>query len=82
MLEGGNGHFPPMLPPPPDRRMTVCVPRRICPGKPLALRTIYLVVACVLSVFDIGPALDGDGNPQMPKIEFDDSTLRYVFFFL
>ena len=54
-------------------------PGRICPGKDLALRTVYLVVACVLSVFDIGPALDDGGNPRMFKPEFDSITLRYVF---
>jgi len=52
---------------------------RICPGKHLALRTVYLVVVCVLTVFDIGPVLDKDGNPQMPKIEFDGAAVRYVF---
>ena len=57
--------------------MTVLVnPGRICPGKHLALRTVYLVVACVLSAFDIGPALDEDGNPQMPNAEFDDVLIR------
>jgi len=51
---------------------------RICPGRYLALRTVYLVVACVLSVFDIGPVLDEDGNPQIPRIEFDGASVRYV----
>ena len=53
-------------------------PGRICLGKHLALRTVYLVIACVLSVFDIGPILDEDGNPRMPKIKFDDAA-RSVF---
>lgn len=52
---------------------------RICPGKDLALRTAYLVVACVLSVFDIELPLDEDGNPRIPKIEFDGASVRYVF---
>jgi len=51
---------------------------RSCPGKQFALRTAYLVVACVLSTFDIGPALDEDGNPQMPKAEFHSVMIRYV----
>ena len=53
-------------------------PGRICPGRYLALRTVYLVVACVLSVFDIGPVLDEDGNPQIPRIEFDGASVRCV----
>ena len=54
-------------------------PDRICPGRHLILRTVYLFIACVLSAFDIGPVLDDDGNPRMPKVEFDNSTVRYVF---
>ena len=59
--------------------MIVLMIPRTCPGKQFALRTVYLVVACVLSAFDIGPALDEDGNPQMPKAEFHCVTVRYVF---
>lgn len=49
---------------------------RACPGKDFALRTIYLVVACVLSAFNIEPALDDDGNPQIPKAEFGSLLVR------
>jgi len=52
---------------------------RACPGKPFAIRTLYIVVACVLSAFNIEPALGGDGNPQPPKVEFNIRILRYVF---
>ena len=50
------------------------------PGGILALRTLHLVAACVLSVFDIGPVSNENGDPQIPKIEFDSTTVRYVFF--
>jgi len=41
---------------------------------------MYLVMACVPAVFNIGPALDENGNPQIPKAEFTgDSIVRYVF---
>jgi len=40
---------------------------------------VYLVVVCVLSAFDIGPALDENGNPQAPKVEYDNAAVRYVF---
>jgi len=60
--------------------MTGSVILRICPGRQFALRTLYLVVACVPAVFDIEPALDEDGNPQIPKAEFTSGSLvRYVF---
>ena len=58
---------------------TLAHPGRICPGRYLALRIVYLAVVCVLFVFDIGPALDEDGNAQMPKIEFDGASVQYVF---
>jgi len=52
---------------------------RACPGGLFALRTLYIAVACVLSAFDIEPALDEDGNPQPPKAEFNSRVIRYVF---
>ena len=51
----------------------------MCPGRHFALRTLYLVIACVLSTFDIEPTLDDDGNPHMPKAEFHSVVIRYVF---
>ena len=77
MLGGGKGI--PFAPPSIVYNHTLVNACRICPGKHLALRTAYLVVVCVLTVFDIGPVLDKDGNPQMPKIEFDGAAVRYVF---
>ena len=40
---------------------------------------MYIVVACVLSAFNIEPALDKGGNPQPPKAEFYSRIIRYVF---
>ena len=51
---------------------------RVCPGKEFSLRTVYLFVTSVLFAFDIGPALDEDGNPQMPKAEFHGGLVRCV----
>jgi len=59
--------------------MILLVIPRVCPGKQFALRTVYLFVASVLSAFDIGPALDEDGTPQMPKAEFHSVLVRYAF---
>ena len=58
--------------------MTLLVFARICIGKHFTLRTVYLVVACVLSVFDIEPASDENGNLQMPKAEFRSGFVRCV----
>jgi len=54
-------------------------PGRICPGRYIASRMIYLAIACMLAVFEIGPVLDEDGNPQIPEIEFYRATIRCVF---
>ena len=51
---------------------------RICPGRRFTLRTVYLIVSCVLSAFDIEPTLDEDGNPQIPKAEFRSGFFRCV----
>ena len=49
---------------------------RICPGRNLALKTLYLVISCVLSVFKIGPTTDDNGNPQVPEAEFRSYMIR------
>ncbi|KAF9451158.1 cytochrome P450 [Macrolepiota fuliginosa MF-IS2] len=36
--------------------------RRICPGAHIALSTLYLISASILSLFDISPALDAEGK--------------------
>ena len=74
MVEGGKGI--PFAPPLTVNNRTL---GRICPGRYLALRTIYLAIVCILSVFDIVPVLDEDGNPRIPEIEFDGGSVRYVF---
>ena len=58
--------------------MIVLTLPRVCPGSFFALRTVYLVVACVLSVFVVEPALDEGGKPQVPEAEFDSLIVRYV----
>lgn len=59
--------------------MIALVIYRICPGKDFALQMMYIIVACVLTTFNIEPALDEEGNPQMPKAEFECLVARYVF---
>ncbi|EKM77719.1 hypothetical protein AGABI1DRAFT_114997 [Agaricus bisporus var. burnettii JB137-S8] len=41
--------------------------RRICPGRHFALNALFLMIAHTLTVFDIKPALDENGN----EIKFD-----------
>jgi len=64
----------------PRRGITGLVILRVCPGQHFALRTLYLVIACVSAVFDIEPAVNEHGNPEIPEAEFTgDSVVRYVF---
>ncbi|EMD36558.1 hypothetical protein CERSUDRAFT_138257 [Gelatoporia subvermispora B] len=43
--------------------------RRICPGRFFADSTIYINMACILHVFNITPALDEHGQPQLPEVK-------------
>ncbi|KAL0572343.1 hypothetical protein V5O48_009614 [Marasmius crinis-equi] len=47
--------------------------RRICPGRYLALSTMYITIATMLAAFDITKAVDESGVPIEPKIEFISS---------
>ncbi|KAF9783497.1 cytochrome P450 [Thelephora terrestris] len=49
--------------------------RRICPGRHLALRMLYLTIARILATFDIFPA-DKDGRPSVPEARYNKSLLR------
>jgi cytochrome P450 len=44
--------------------------RRVCSGRDIALTTEWLMVASLLSVFEITKPLDVDGQPITPKLEF------------
>lgn len=55
----------------PPTRLSFC---RICPGRFFALRTIFLNIACILTLFDIEAPLDGVLEPKFSE----DSIMRYV----
>lgn len=44
--------------------------RRICPGRFMARSSTWITIASVLSAFEIGPIIDDDGVPQMPKGDY------------
>ncbi|KII84568.1 hypothetical protein PLICRDRAFT_117453 [Plicaturopsis crispa FD-325 SS-3] len=44
--------------------------RRICPGRFLALSSIYIDIACVLATFNIAKAVDADGVPITPPGDY------------
>ncbi|KAK1235349.1 hypothetical protein PQX77_001438 [Marasmius sp. AFHP31] len=51
--------------------------RRICPGRYLAMNTIYLTVAHLLATFTIAKAIDGDGNEVEPVAEFTPNFISH-----
>ncbi|KAJ3534780.1 hypothetical protein NMY22_g6770 [Coprinellus aureogranulatus] len=52
--------------------------RRVCPGRHMALSTLYIAVASILSVFDILKAKDKDGNPITPTGEYISSLASHA----
>ncbi|KAH9889916.1 cytochrome P450, partial [Cubamyces lactineus] len=51
--------------------------RRICPGRYFADSMLYIIIASVLHVFEIGPPLDGEGHPVELSYEATDGFLSY-----
>lgn len=41
--------------------------RRICPARFMGRSTDWIAIACVLSAFDISPALDENGREIIPE---------------
>lgn len=47
-------------------------PYRVCPGRPFAEASLFIIAASLLHAFEIGPPLDASGAPQ--KLEHKDSS--------
>ena len=52
--------------------------RRSCPGRHFAVDQLWLIIAQVLSVFNIEKAVDASGNIVEPTEEFTSGLARYV----
>ncbi|KAK1224825.1 hypothetical protein PQX77_012236 [Marasmius sp. AFHP31] len=48
--------------------------RRICPGRFLAMSTMYISAASILAAFDISKAIDENGAIIEPKVEYASNT--------
>ena len=61
-----------------------CTPRakklygRECPGKWIALDTVWFAVATILAAYDVRKAKDAEGHEIEPDLEFTSSMLRYA----
>lgn len=70
--EDGGWYSPPLL-------EIVPIPfSRICPGRFLAESSVWIVLATLLTVFDIRPAKDEQGSDIIPPEEFNTGLTRYV----
>jgi hypothetical protein len=49
-----------------------------CAGKSMALDTIWIAIASVLSVYHITKAVDERGNFITPQVKLKPGTVRYV----
>lgn len=49
---------------------------RICPGKDLALQTVFLAISMVLATFNISPARDKEGHEITPLCEYTIGGIR------
>ena len=52
--------------------------RRICPGRFMAIDSMWITIACVLTVFEIKKAIGEDGKEVAPDGEYISGFLRYV----
>lgn len=53
--------------------------RRICPGRYMALDSVWLTIARALAVFHIGRVVGPDGREVVPGEEYNRGFLWYVF---
>jgi len=49
--------------------------RRICPGSHVAISAIWLTVATILATFDISKAVDDNGAPIVPSIQYKSALI-------
>ncbi|EJD55009.1 cytochrome P450 [Auricularia subglabra TFB-10046 SS5] len=51
--------------------------RRLCPGRHLAMDSMWLSIACILATFSITKARDAHGNEITPRIEYNTALLSH-----
>jgi hypothetical protein len=48
----------------------------MCPGRHIALRTLWETIAAVLSLYDIGPTRNEDDTLNIPPFEVSSGLVR------
>ena len=61
-----------------DYRIQLDVLCRVCPGKELALNSLFIVMATVIATLDISKAKDDHGHEIEPQCDYTPSMVRYV----
>ncbi|KAF8652300.1 hypothetical protein AX16_004458 [Volvariella volvacea WC 439] len=51
--------------------------RRECPGKHFASLSVWMTMACLISLFDISKSVDENGNTIEPTLEWTSATISY-----
>ncbi|KAH9856147.1 cytochrome P450 [Lenzites betulinus] len=62
------------------RRFVFGFGRRVCPGRDFADAGVWLAMACVIALFDVGKAVDAYGHEITPPPEFTSGFVRRVLF--
>ena len=63
----------------PCRTRSETLIHRLCPGRWLAIDSIWIAVASILTVYTIEKALSEDGVEICPSVEYTPSLIRSVF---
>jgi len=50
--------------------------RRSCPGRELGERTLFIIIATILTTCKILPSLDDDGQPILPNVKYTSGLIR------
>lgn len=53
---------------------------RACAGKTMALDTIWIAIASILTVFDITKAVDENGDVVTPEVKLNPGSIRRAVF--
>ncbi|KAF8661208.1 hypothetical protein AX16_001488 [Volvariella volvacea WC 439] len=51
--------------------------RRICPGRHLARPSVWMLIACIITLFDISKPVDEEGNVIEPKMEWTTGSISH-----
>ena len=61
-----------------DYRIQLDLLCRVCPGKELALNSLFIVMAMVIATLDISKAKDDHGHEIEPRCDYTPNMVRYA----